>query len=402
MQTAAFSKDGLDRLHEVMRRHVDAGEVPGLVTLVARHGEVHVDTVGTTTVGGEAPMRADTIFRVSSMTKPVTAVATMILVDECLLRLDDPVDDLLPELADRRVLRRLDSPLDDTEPARRPITVRDLLTFRMGFGIIPAPPGTYPIQVACDDLRLGQGPPSPAGVPEPDEWMRRFGALPLLHQPGERWMYNTGCDVLGVLVARAAGRPFDVFLRERIFEPLGMTDTAFSVPADKLSRFTTAYFTDWSTGELVAYDTPDGQWSRPPAFPSGAAGLVGTAHDFAVFGEMLLNRGRLGGERILSRAAVETMTQDHLTAEQKAVSGLVAGYFDSRGWGFGMSVVTRRDDPAEPVSKFGWDGGMGTSWYCDPSEDLVTVLMTPAAWPTASATPLFHDFWTAAYAALDD
>lgn len=402
MSSGALSKSGIERLHDVMARHVQAGHAPGVVTLVSRRGEVQVDAIGTTSVGGDTPMRDDTIFRVSSMTKPVTAVATMILVEECRLRLDDPVDELLPELANRQVLRSLEGPLDDTEPARRAITVRDLLTFRMGFGIIPAMPGTYPIQVAADELALGQGPPNPAGMPAPDEWIRRFGTLPLVHQPGERWMYNTGADVLGVLIARAAGQPFDAFLRERIFEPLGMVDTGFSVPPDKLDRFVTGYFTNPMDGTLLAYDAPDGQWSRPPAFPSGAAGLVSTVHDFAVFGEMMLNGGRFRGERILSRPSVSTMTKDHLTPEQKAVSGLVAGFFDTHGWGFGMSVVTHRHDPAEPVGKFGWDGGMGTSWQCDPSEGLVGVLMTQAAWSSATPPALTRDFWTATYAALDD
>jgi CubicO group peptidase (beta-lactamase class C family) len=184
MSTAAgLSRARLVRMHVVMDGYVERGEVPGLVTLVNRRGEVHVDVIGTQAFADPTPMRRDTIFRISSMTKPIIAAATMILVEECTLRLDEPVDALLPVLAERRVLKRLDGPLDDTVPAKRPITVRDLLTFRMGFGQIMAPPDAYPILSAANELQIG--------MPPPDEWMRRLGGLPLMHQPDERWMYNT-------------------------------------------------------------------------------------------------------------------------------------------------------------------------------------------------------------------
>jgi CubicO group peptidase (beta-lactamase class C family) len=401
--TGGLSSARLDRMHGVMAGHVERGAVPGLVTLVARRGEVHVDAIGTKAQGGSDPVARDTIFRISSMTKPVTAAATMILVEEGTVRLDDPVDGLLPELAERRVLRRLDGPLDDTVPASRPITVRDLLIFRMGFGLVMAAPGTYPIQRAMDELSLGQGPPSPSTPPEPAEWIRRLGTLPLMHQPGERWMYNTGADVLGVLIARASGRPFDHFLRERIFEPLGMRDTGFSVPASELGRLATHYWTDPVTGALLLNDQPDGgQWSSPPAFPSGAGGLVSTADDFLAFGQMLLDRGRSGSGRILSRRSVELMTADHLTLGQKATSALVPGYWDSHGWGFGLSVVTGHEAAEGSVGTFGWDGGMGTAWHSDPREDMVTILMTQAGWTSPSPPPVCVDFWTSAYAAIDD
>jgi CubicO group peptidase (beta-lactamase class C family) len=381
-----------------MAGYVERGDVPGLVTLVSRRGETHVEAIGTTAVGGSDPIRRDTIFRISSMTKPITAAATMILVEDCTLRLDEPVDRLLPELADRNVLRRLDGPLDDTVPAHRPLTVRDLLTFRMGFGLVVAPPDTYPIQRAESEQLRGQGPP-----PAPDEWIRRFATLPLMHQPGERWMYNTGSDVLGVLIARAAGQPLETFFRERLFEPLGMTDTAFSVPAAKLDRLATSYWVNLNTGALELHDPAEGgQWSRPPAFPSGAGGLVSTVDDYLAFGQMLLNKGKLGRARILSRLSIETMTTDQLTPAQKAVSGLIPGYFDSHGWGFGVSVVTRRDDVAAVPGRFGWDGGLGTSWWSDPTEEMVAILMTQRAWTSASPPDVCRDFWTLAYQAIDD
>jgi CubicO group peptidase (beta-lactamase class C family) len=403
MSTGGLSKARLGRMHDVMVGYVERGDVPGLVTRVSRRGEVHVDVIGTQAIGDSPPMRRDTIFRISSMTKPITAAATMILVEECKLRLDEPVDQWLPELAERKVLKRLDGPLDDTVPANRPITVRDLLTFRMGFGQMMAPPDASPILSAESEQQIGMGPPSPSSMPAPDEWIRRLGRLPLMHQPGEMWMYNTGSDVLGVLIARTSGQPLETFLRERIFEPLGMKDTSFSVPAASLDRLATSYWTNFETGALEVYDDAvGGQWSRPPAFPSGAGGLVSTIDDYLAFGQMMLSQGKHGSERILSRLSVETMTTDQLTPEQKAVSGLVPGYFDSHGWGFGVSVVTRRDDIAAVPGRYGWDGGLGTSWYSDPREDMVTILMTQRAWTSPSPPDVCLDFWTSAYQAIDD
>jgi CubicO group peptidase (beta-lactamase class C family) len=403
MSTGGLSKVRLGRMHDVMAGYVERGEVPGVVTLVSRRGEVHVDAIGAKAVGGGDPIRHDTIFRVTSMTKPITAAATMILVEECKLRLDEPVDRLLPGLADRKVLERLDGPLDDTEPAHRPITVRDLLTFRMGFGQVPGPPDMYPIQQAVHELQLMTlGPPMPPTPHAPDAWIRRLGTLPLMHQPGQRWMYNTGSHVLGVLIARASGQRLEAFMRERIFEPLGMRDTAFSVPADKLDRLAACYQVNPGTGALELVDgVDDSQWSRPPVFPDAAAGLVSTIDDYLAFGQMLLRKGRHGSERILSRLSVEAMTTDQLTPEQKAVSGFFPGYFDNRGWGFGMSVVTKRDDVAAVPGRFGWNGGYGTSWSSDPKEDMVAILMTqrlgfPEFWD------LYLDFWTSAYQTVDD
>ncbi len=401
--TGGLSKARLDRMHDVMAGYVKRGEVPGLVTLVSRRGEVHVDAIGMKAFGGSDPIRRDTIFRISSMTKPITAAATMILIEECKIRLDEPVDRLLPELANRKVLKRLDGPLDETVPAKRPTTVRDLLTFRMGFGQMVASPDAYPILKTATEQEIGMGPPNPLKMPAHDQWIRRLGTLPLMHQPGERWMYNTGSDVLGVLIARASAQPFDMFLRERIFGPLGMKDTGFSVPASKIDRLTTSYWTNFQTGTVEVYDEAEGgQWSRPPAFPSGAAGLVSTIDDYVAFGQMMLNKGKYGDERILSRPSVETMTTDQLTPEQKAVSSNVPGYFDNHGWGFGLSIVTRRDDISGPVGKYGWDGGLGTSWYSDPSEDMVTILMTQRAWTSPSPADVCLDFWTSAYQAIDD
>jgi CubicO group peptidase (beta-lactamase class C family) len=403
MRDGGLSAERLKRLHDVMTGYVERGEVPGLVTLVARRGEGHIDAIGAMAADSEQPMRRDTIFRISSMTKPVTAAAAMILVEECLLRLDEPVNRLLPELANRRVLKRPDAELDDTVPAYRPITVRDLLTFTMGLGIVAAAPGTVPIADALSDLELGQGMPSPQTPPVPDEWIRRLGTLPLMYQPGERWMYNTGSDVLGVLIERASGQPFETFLSEQIFGPLGMTDTGFGVPWDDLGRLATSYVIDPETQTAVVYDEPaDGQWSRLPSFPSGGGGLVSTVDDFLAFADMLRGKGVSRGERILSRPSVEFMTSDQLTPEQKAASGLVPGFFRVHGWGFGVAVVTERTEVAKSAGTYGWDGGMGTSWYNDPAEDLTMILMTQQAWASPIPPRLFQDFWTATYQAIAD
>jgi CubicO group peptidase (beta-lactamase class C family) len=399
--SSGFSNTRLDHLHQVMAGYVERGAVPGVVTLLARRGKVVVDVIGAQAIGG-APMQRDTIFRVASMIKPITAVAAMILVEACRLRLDDPVDAFLPELAHRRVLRSIASPLDDTVPASRAITLRDLLTFRLGVGSVLAAPGTYPIQHGISALRIGgDGPPQPATTPTPDAWMRNLGRLPLMYQPGERWLYNVGADVLGVLIARASGQSFGDFLRERIFAPLGMRDTGFFVPADKLHRFATSYEAEGETGALKLYDAAEGgQWTAPPPFESGAGGLVSTADDYLAFCQMMLGKGKIGKERILARPTVEAMTTDQLTPAQR--TGAELFFRDNSSWGLGMAVYTKRTDGWSVPGRFGWDGGLGTSAYTDPTEGLVGMLMTQVAWNAPSGPLIWNDFWTSAYAAIDD
>ena len=402
MTESIFSKSRLVRMHQSMRRHVDSGYVPGLVTLVARRGDVHVDAIGLMDVGGIAPMCRDTIFRIASLTKPVTAAAAMMLVEECKLRLDDPVDRWLPELADRRVLRSLDSALTDTVPANRAITLRDLLTFRLGLGAIMVFPDEHPIQKAMSEAEVAPGPRIMRHAP--DELMQRYGRLPLVHQPGECWMYDTGADILGVLIARVAGKSFGEVLRERIFEPLGMKDTGFWVPEAKLDRLPTCYWTEGGTREeLVVFDEPrSGGFAKPPIFESGGGGLVSTVDDFYAFYRMMLDKGAHGRDRLLSRASVELMTTDQITPEQKAASPFVPGFWDSRGWGFGMSIITKRDALETVPGRFGWDGGYGTSGYADPQNDMVGILMTQRVMDSPMAPPTLSDFWTSAYQAIGD
>lgn len=395
--SGGLSATRLERMRTTMAAHVARGELPGLVTLVSRCGQTHVEAFGTMAVGGHTPMRRDTLFRIASLTKPIVAVAAMILVEECRLRLDDPVDTLLPELADRRVLRRADGPLDETVPAHRPITLRDLLTFRAGFGLVLA--DGWPIQEALAEAGLAPGPnPPPFGS---EEVMRRLGELPLVYQPGERWLYHTAFDVLGVLIERAAEQPLERFLRERILDPLGMRDTGFHVPPDRLHRLPPSYVPDPHGGPLaIRQDSGDHDWSRPPAFASGGAGLVSTADDYAVFLRMMLDGGRHGDERILSRPSVALMTTDHLTPEQKASAGELLD--DNAGWGFGVTVTRLRDRLEASPGRFGWEGGRGTAAYADPSEDLVGVLMTQLGMDAPASPGVFADFCTSAYQAIDD
>ncbi|HEX9469332.1 MAG TPA: serine hydrolase domain-containing protein [Bradyrhizobium sp.] len=395
---SGLSQTRLSRMHDVMAGHVEAGDMPGLVTLVSRHGEIHVDVIGRMAFDG-APMQRDTIFRIASMTKPVTAVAAMILVEECKIRLDDPVDRWLPELAERKVLRTIDAALDDTVPAKRAITLRDLLTFRLGYGMIPVFPDRYPVQKAIAEAGFAPGPVFPSFPP--DELVRRYGSLPLIHQPGERWLYNSGTEILSVLIARVAGTTLGKFLSDRIFAPLGMQDTAFSVPESKHDRFATSYARDHATQKLKVFDDPvTGKFSSPPVFENGSAGLVSTADDFNAFAQMMLNGGRLGSERILSRPSVELMTTDQITPEQKLGSELF--FDDNRGWGFGMSVCTKRDDLHTSPGRFGWDGGYGTSWYSDRHEQLTGILLTQRMMDSPQPPRVMADFWTSAYQAIDD
>jgi CubicO group peptidase (beta-lactamase class C family) len=398
--TGAFSEERLKRIPRVMQQYVDRGEIAGAVTLVSRRGEVHVATVGVMDLESREPMRRDTIFRIASMTKPLTAVAAMMLIEETTLRLDDPVDKYLPELANRRVLRTIRSAIDDTVPAKRAITVRDLLTFRAGFGVLFDPPGTYPIQKAMADAGITFGPTPPAL--STDEWLRRFATLPLMDQPGEHWKYNTSAEILAALIARVSDKSFDEFLRERIIAPLGMSDTAFSVPEEKLPRLASVYDFDEKTKRLAPHDDGvAGAHRRHVVSPSGATGLASTVDDMLAFGRMLLNFGSFDGGRLLARPTVQFMTSDQISAEVKTASPFSPGFWDDRGWGLGLSVITTRDRIDAVPGRFGWDGGLQTSWYSDPAEDLVGILMTQR-FANPLVSPVVADFWTSLYQSLGD
>jgi CubicO group peptidase (beta-lactamase class C family) len=374
-------------VRHVAEPHVGDTRVPGLVALVAHGDEVHVEALGRLSIGGP-PVERDSLFRIASTTKPITAAVTMALVDEGLIGLDEPVDRLAPELAGRRVLTRPDGPLEETVPAERPITTRDLLTFTFGFGMAPemfGGPAPWPVVTASDELNLSTiGPPNPDVQPDPDTWIAGLGSLPLIAQPGERWLYNTGASVLGVLVARAAGEPFGDVLRTRLFEPLGMRDTAFW--AADTGRLATAYLA--TQNGLKVWDEPDGRWSRPPAFGDGAAGLVSTVDDLLAFAQMLAR----GGAPVLSPESVRAMSTDQLTDAQKARGGLGPRFFAHKSWGFCQAVYD--------TGAFGWNGGFGSSWLVDPAHGLTVIVLTQRLFESAELPPLHRDIKAAAYAAL--
>lgn len=391
--TEGLTAGGIERLHAVVAEHVADDRVPGLVALVSRGDQVHVEVQGSLSIGGP-PVARDSLFRIASTTKPITAAATLALADEGLIRLDEPVDALLPELADRQVLRQVDGPLDDTSPADRPITTRDLLTFTFGFGIVMemfTAPQPLPVVAAAGALGLGTfGPPAPDRQPDADTWMAGLGSLPLIGQPGERWMYNTGASVLGVLLARAAGQPLADVMRTRLFEPLGMADTAFWT--SQTGRLATAY--QPTSDGLVVYDEADGAWSRPPDFCDGADGLISTVDDLLAFARMLRSGGgsALSRKAVLSGQAVRAMTSGQLTTEQKVRGGLGPDFFVDRSWGFCQQVL---DSGA-----FGWDGGLGTSWLVDPNNDLVVIVLTQRMWETSLPPGVHTAIQEAAYRAL--
>jgi CubicO group peptidase (beta-lactamase class C family) len=401
MSIDGLSKVRLRRMHQVLSGYVERREISGLAALVSRHDEVHAETLGTMSISQPAPMKRDTIFRIASLAKPVTAVAAMILVEECRLRLDDSIETWLPELAHRRVLKTMSSSPDDTVPAERAITVRDLLTFRMGFGSVMAKPGTFPIQKLIREYRIGgDGPPLPSQAPDMKEWLQKLGSLPWMAQPGERWMYHVSGDVLGALVARVSGSSLGKFMRERIFDPLGMKDTAFHVPPDKIERLPACYVFNRQTNRLDLFDdAQDSAWGLVPPFESGGGGLVSTVDDYLAFCRMMLNKGRHGRERILSQASVELMTADQLIPEQRAGSEVFFGMY--RSWGFGMSVDIRRDEVFHVPGRFGWDGGLGTSAYTDPTGGMIGILMTQRLMDSPEPPKVFTDFWTLAYGAME-
>jgi CubicO group peptidase (beta-lactamase class C family) len=376
----------MSSLHDTLRRRVDDGTVPGAVGLVARGDDVEAVAVGSVDAEGTAPMARDSIFRIASVSKPVTAAAVLALVEDGRLALDAPVAEWLPELAKPTVVRTPSSPVDDVVPADRPITVEDLLSFRAGWGF----PDDFFLPAVQALLAFQQDGRAPYLQPGPDEWLAALSRIPMVRRPGAAWLYNTCSDLQGVLVARASGSSFPDFLAERFFGPLGMTDTAFAVPESKRARFTTAY-TPGELGTLERADTPDGGFSRPPAFPSGAGGLVSTADDLLAFGRMLANAGAApDGTPVLSPTSVSRMTTNHLTAAQREAATL---FLEGQGWGYGGQVDVAPVDPWNVPGRYGWVGGTGTTAHVVPPTGTVTVLLTQVAMTSPTPTPLMREFW---------
>ncbi|MFF4896108.1 serine hydrolase domain-containing protein [Streptomyces sp. NPDC001068] len=378
----------MSTLTALLEKHVAEGAFPGAVALVDRAGEVEVAAVGSTEPAGSAPMRTDALFRLSSVTKPVTAAAVLALVDDGVLALDAPIARWLPELASPVVVRTPTSEVDDVVPAVRPITVEDVLSSRSGWGMgadFTAPA----LQPLFADVAVYNG--GPRRAVSPDEWVAALAGVPLLRQPGEAFLYNAASDLQGVLVARAAGRPLPEFLAERILAPLGMTDTGFFAPAAARHRLT-PYYRTGDGGRPVLADASDGAWATPPEFPSGAGGLVSTAADWLAFGRMLL----AGGGTVLSPESVRLMTADHLTADQRAEGSL---FLQGQGWGYGGSVDVDSTEPWNVPGRYGWVGGTGTAAHIVPATGTVTVILTPCGLSGPAFTAWMRDFWTYAVTA---
>ncbi|MEU6480851.1 serine hydrolase domain-containing protein [Streptomyces sp. NPDC047017] len=374
-------------LPETLRRHVEDGTVPGAVGLVARGADVEVAAAGAADTEGTAPMARDTLFRIASLTKPVTAAALLMLVDEGLIGLEDPVADWLPELARPLVVRTPSGPVDDVVPARRPVTMEDVLTSRTGWGLHAD--ASLPAVRALNAIQ--KNPLAMQDRPDPDTWLAELARVPMLHHPGDAWLYGTSSTLQGLLVARVSGRPLPEFLAERVFAPLGMRDTAFAVPAAERHRFTSLY-RPGEDGGLVLVDAPDGEWSSVPLFASGAGGLVSTADDWLAFARMLLNGGTADGHRLLRPGSVARMTTDHLTADQRAAGTL---FLEGQGWGYGGAVDVARTDPWRVPGRYGWIGGTGTTAHLVPSTGTVTILLSQVCMTDPAPNRLMRDFWRA-------
>ena len=370
---SGFSPAKLALIPPMLQSVVDAGDLSGFVTLIFRKGEVtQLNTIGHRDIATKAPMTRDALFRIASMTKPVTSVAALMLMEEGKLKLDDPITKWAPEFADLQVLKKADGPLDDTYPAPRVITIEDLFTHRSGLAYAFSSMG--PIAKAYDKT-LGDVLNNDI---EPDAWIKALATLPLSYAPGERFHYSVSTDLLGLIVGRVEKKPFRSVLMERLFGPLGMPDTDFYVPKEKRSRAATVYRQDPNTGALNVL--PFRMHDAPPAFCGGGGGLISTADDYLKFARMLLNKGELDGRRYLKPETVALMCTNRLTPAQRAIPFLGAiPMWEGMGFGLGVSII---DQPEKlgflgigAKGSFGWPGAFGTWWQADPANDLVILYL---------------------------
>ena len=371
-----------EEIQHRLRPHVGT-DAPGLTWLIRTGDHVLSGALGSRDRAGHELLAADEIFRISSMTKPITAAGALLLASDGVLALDDPIESWLPELANRQVLRTPGAELDDTVPAERSATVRDLLTSTLGWGMDFTDFSPTPLTRRWSELGLGDGPPEPGEQLAADEWLARAGTLPLQYHPGQRWLYNSSSVVLGILVARAAGGSLSQFLIERLFDPLDMADTGFWVPSEKQSRFGPCY----GEGEDI-YDPGDGQWSAPPPFEGGDGGLVSTVADYARFAKLLQGRGSIDGQRLLPAELVHAMITNRLTAEQLRVSRPDPG----SGWGFGVGVVLTAAEEGPGAGSYGWAGGLGSTWSNDPATCRTGILLTNQMWTSPAPPPVVETF----------
>jgi CubicO group peptidase (beta-lactamase class C family) len=370
-------------LRELLTRHVDAGTIPGGVALLGA-GDAEVVSAGAASVGG-GPMGEDAIMRIQSMTKAVTSVAALRLVEAGRLELDQSLEGWLPELADRQVLRSPAAELDDTVPAHRAITLRHLLTNTSGYGMVIQ---ASPLQQAMAANGTEAGPEPPAmGA---DEWLRRLAELPLAFQPGEGWRYHHSFGVLGILVSRVTGRPLGEHLADDVFGPLGMTDTALWVAEGELDRLPAAY-RHGDEGLVETEPAGGGFYAGTPPFDVSHGELVSTARDYQRFTRMLADGGRAGGQPMISADHLQQMTSDQVPAACKTADSFFPGFWDGMGWGFGVSVQT--DGPRR--GRFGWAGGQGTDFFVDP-DGTAGILLTQVElgehmWPLIEQFQSLHE-----------
>lgn len=354
-----------------LQAFVDRGELAGVVTLTSVGGEiVQADAIGMRDLETGAPMRPDTLFRIASMSKPITSAAALMLMEEGRIALDDPITRWIPELADLRVLRDPAGPLDDTTSAARAITVEDLLTHRSGIAYAPFSEG--PLQQAYEQA-LGDPGMNRLSV---DDWLAALGTLPLAFQPGERFHYGHSTDVLGFLIGRVEGKPFREVLRERIFDPLGMPDTDFWLPAAKRDRLASLYAYD--AGECRLSKVELEMYDAPPAYTPGGGGLVSSAGDYHRFARMLLGGGALDGVRLLRPETVRLMHTNRLTDAQRETPFAGMPLWRKSGFGLGLSVAEDLVDNPYAVGAAGsmtWPGIFGTWWQADPVNDLVMIYL---------------------------
>ncbi|MEA3085493.1 MAG: hypothetical protein QOC89_3190 [Paraburkholderia sp.] len=399
MQPAGLSATRLSALTNAMQGYVERGEVAGVVSLVWRRGEIgYFEPLGLRDEAAQLPMERDTLFRIASMTKPVTSAAILMLIEEDRLALDTPISLWLPELAAPSVLRDPTGPLDETDPVRAPLTVLDLLTHRAGYAYHFT--ATGPLAEAYAAAFNGIEAHGDASA-----WLTRIAGLPLMFQPGSRWHYGIATDILGVLIERVTGMRLGEFFRTRIFEPLGMRDTAFWVPGAQLTRLATAYGVEPGTRRRVVEDHPSAsRWANPERFQGGGGGLVSTAQDYLQFAQLLLGRGRVDSTRLLSHRSVDLMRSNFLTRDQRRVPAFGHVLWAGQGFGLGVSIV---DDPAQQlplgyrsIGSFGWPGAFGTSWFADPVEDMIGLMLIQLR--TVEPFPMSVDFERRVYDAIDD
>jgi CubicO group peptidase (beta-lactamase class C family) len=374
-EALGFSSERLERLHAVMQQEVDQKQLAGIVTILARHGKVVEErTYGKKDIASGAPMTRDTIFRIFSMTKPVTGAAMMILYEEGKWHPLDPVSKYIPEFAHLKVFKGVDdSGKMILEDPVHPPTMHELMTHTAGF--------TYGFfgNTLVDKMYLDEHVWQSQSL---QEMIDKLAKIPLLYQPGTRWVYGASMDIQGYIVEKLSGQSLPDFMQQRIFGPLGMKDTGFFVPPEKRNRFATLYASG-PNGELVVNQTPTApadDYATQPSMPSGGGGMVSTAEDYLRFAQMLLNGGELEGVRILAPATVGLMTSNHLAPN------LMTGEFSigpvtirpGLGWGYDCAVYTDPLEADEVVGKgtFFWLGAADTWFWVDPTNDLIFVGMT--------------------------